>query len=165
LNLLENLEKEVEEIVEEFFGLFRPKKKHKTERIEIVFHKENKQKMAAPTVTGTTNNGNPLFATIQPVQASGADSNGVVSNLAVTLSDTTIVTATIKTSASGVQYVEFDTLAVGTITATFTCTVTDPGVTAAPLTFTQTATITVTAGASPVLTAAINILFSSTVPA
>jgi hypothetical protein len=164
LSLLEDLEKEVEEFVEEFFGLFRPKKKQKTERIEIVFHKENKQKMAAPTATGTTNNGNPLFATIQPVQADGANSNGVVSNLAVTLSDTTIVTATVKTSASGVQYVEFDTLAVGTVTATFTCTVTDPGV-ATPSTFTQTATITVTAGTPTVLTAAINILFSSTVPA
>lgn len=119
--------------------------------------------MSAPTSTGTTNNGNPLFATVQPVQTSGANSNGKVSNLAVTLSDTTVVTAVVKTSVSGVSYVEFDTLKVGTITATVTCTVTDPDGTVNN--FTAVASVVVIPGVNDTVTASIEVLFSSTVPA
>lgn len=119
--------------------------------------------MSAPTSTGTTNNGNPLFGLIQPIQASGANSNGVVSNLVVTLSDTSFGTVTVKTSVGGVQYFEFDPTAVGSTTATATCTITDPDKTVN--TFTAVATINIIAGAGDVLTAAIEILFSSTQPA
>jgi hypothetical protein len=141
-------------------GYFRPRKKIVTERIGIVFHTE-KSNMAAPS-TGTTNNGTPLFATIQPLQASGANSNGVVSNLAVTLTGTA-ATAAVSTSASGVSFVTFTTVAIGSVTAVFTATVTDPDGTVTA--FTTAATVTVTAGAGDVLTASIEVLFSSTVPA
>lgn len=120
--------------------------------------------MSAPIATGTTNDGSPIFATIQPLQTNGSNSKGVVSNLAVTLSDTTVVTATVKASATSIPYVEFDTLGkIGTTVATFTSTVTDPsGVVS---TFTITANVTVIAGPGDVLTTSVEVLFSSVVPA
>lgn len=119
--------------------------------------------MSAPISTGTTNNGKALFGIIQPLQTSGANSNGVVSNLAVTLSDVSITTVTVKTSASGIQYAEFDPLKVGTAVATVTLTVTDPD--GAKQDFTVTANIVVIPGVNDTLTASVEVLFSSTVPA
>lgn len=156
--------KEIEEIIEEFFGLFRPKRTIHTKKIGVVFYKEKPKRMSAPIATGTTNDGRPIYATLQGLQSNGSDSNGVVSNLAVTLSDTTVVTTTVKTSASGIQYVEFDTLGkLASTTATFTCTVTDP--TGPVANFTATATVTVTAGPGDVVTTSVEVLFSSSVPA
>jgi hypothetical protein len=146
--------------------MFRPKRARKpqrTESIGIVFHKEINTNMGAPNATVNTNNGNPLFATVQGVQASGANSDGVVSNLTATLSDTSVATAAVKTSATGVSYIEFTTLKVGTVTATVTATVTDTD--GAANTFTAIASITVIPGVNDTVTASINILFSSTVPA
>lgn len=119
--------------------------------------------MGAPNASVNTNNGNPLFATVQGVQASGANSDGVVSNLTATLSDTSIATATVKTSATGVSYIEFTTTKVGVVTATVTATVTDTDGVAKS--FTAIAQITVIPGVNDTVTASINILFSSTVPA
>jgi len=120
--------------------------------------------MGAPTIaTGTTANGTAFFATLQPLTAAGTASKGVVSNLAVTLSDVGVTAATAKTSASDVPYVEFDPAAVGTAVATFTSTVTDPVGTVSNLTV--TANVVVTAAATDVLTASLSVLFSATVPA
>lgn len=119
--------------------------------------------MSAPIATGTTNNGKALFATLQAIQASGANSNGVVSNLAVSLSDVSITTVAVKTSTTGIQYAEFDPLKVGTSIATVTLTVTDPDGT--EQNFTVTANVVVIPGANDTLTASVEVLFSSTVPA
>lgn len=145
--------------------LFRAKrtKPQRTERIGIVFHKEKYTNMSAPTSTGTVNNGASLFATVQPVQVNGSNSNGKVSNLAVTSSDVSIATATVKTSASGVAYIEFDSLKVGTATITVTATVTDTD--GAVGTFTAVASLVVIPGVNDTVTAALSVLFSSTVPA
>lgn len=119
--------------------------------------------MSAPSASVNVNNGSPLFATIQPVQASGANSNGIVSNLAATLSDTSVAAATVKTSASGVSYIDFTTIKVGTVTVTVTATVTDTDGTVSNLTV--VASVVVIPGANDTLTTSINILFSSVVPA
>lgn len=146
------------------FFLFRKKSTAKTESIGIAFSKEIPTDMSAPTTTtATTNDGSPLYAQIVPQQASGATSSGVVSAVSATLSDTSVGTATVKTSTSGATYIEFDTLKVGVTTLTVTCTVTDTDGAAA--TFTATATLTVTPGPNDTVTASIELTFSSTVPA
>lgn len=145
-------------------GEYEERQRHRHARttgIQTAFIGESN--MGAPSSTGTTNNGSPLFGLIQPLQANNTSSNGVVSNLSVTLSTTAFGTATVKTSVSGVQYFEFDPTAVGSTVATVTATVTDPDGTVGN--FTATATINIIAGTGDILTAEIEVLFSSTVPA
>lgn len=167
MGLIKELEKELDEILE-FLGLFRPRHV-RTERIGIVFQhhhpKEKHYKMAAPTSPiGTTTNGTPLFAILQPLQSTGANSNGVVSAASFTLADTSVVGVTSQgASASGVVFAQLTPLKIGSTILTATCTVTDPDGTVN--TFTATANVVVTAAAGDVLTASITILFSATQPA
>lgn len=122
------------------------------------------QTMSAPA-SGTVNDGQSIFALLVPVQSTGATSNGKISNVTVTLADTSVATAVVKTSVSGVTYIEFDTLKVTPdegVLVTVTSTVTDFD--GSVKTLTSTGQLIIIAGANDSLTAAVNILFSTTEP-